>query len=144
MKQFKRALVIGALMVVVLSVGLVACSPAVAYVAPDGGLDPDQVGDVPGLVDVLKLMAEGVGVGAVIAFLFERFKWFQGLGSDQRWWVIFGLSLGLPLAAQILLQFVPAEAWMALAPYWHTLAAGFLTWTGTQMAHFVRKRLTAS
>ena len=71
MKQFKRALVIGALMVVALSVGLVACTPAVVQVTAEA----DQVGDVPGLVDVLKLMAEGVGVGAVIAFLFERFKW---------------------------------------------------------------------
>ena len=75
-------------------------------------------------------------------FLFERFKWFQNLSSDAKWWVIFGLSLGLPLLAQVLLQFVPADVWAMLEPYWRALASGFLTWAGSQAAHLANKALS--
>jgi len=96
--------------------------------------------DVPGLVEVLKLLAQGVGVGAVIAFLFEQFEFFQNLASKTKWWVIFGMSVGLPLVAEIALQFVPPDMWVLLEPYWRALAAGFLTWVGSQVAHLWHKR----
>jgi len=97
--------------------------------------------NVPGLIEVIKLLASGVGVGAVLSFLFERFLWFQKLSSDARWWVVFGTSVGLPVLAQVALQFVPADAWAVLEPYWYSLAAGFLAWAGTQLAHkFVNQR----
>lgn len=98
-------------------------------------------GDVPGLVEVLKLLAGGVGVGAVIAFLFERFRFFQDLTGEARWWVIFGCSVGLPVLAQVGLEFVPGGVWAQLEPYWRALAAGFLTWAGSQVAHLVRGAL---
>jgi len=94
---------------------------------------------VPPLPGVFALLAQGVGVGAVLAFLFERFKWFQTLTGETRWWVIFGLSLGLPMIAQLLLQFVPAEAWAIIEPYWRALAAGFLAWAASQGAHMLQK-----
>jgi hypothetical protein len=90
---------------------------------------------VESFVEILTLLAKGVGVGAVIAFLFEKLGWFQELTSQGRFWLIFALSLGLPLAAQLLLQFVPPEAWAAVEPYWQSLALGFLAWAGSQLAH---------
>jgi hypothetical protein len=74
-------------------------------------------------------------VGAVLAFLFERVEWFQKLPSDVRWWVIMGLSLGLPVLSTALLQFVPPNIWAAIEPYWKALATGFLIWAGSQVAH---------
>ncbi len=91
--------------------------------------------DIPGLIDVLVLLANATAVGPVIAFLFERLPWFQNISSKARFWVIFGISLGLPLAAQLLLQFVPPEVWAVLEPYWRALAAGFVLWSASQVAH---------
>ena len=91
--------------------------------------------NIPGLTDVLALIVRGIGAGAVLAFLFEHFDWFQRLVPKARWWLIFGASLGLPLIATLLLQFVPASVWLLLEPYWRALAAGFLTWAGSQVAH---------
>ncbi len=93
--------------------------------------------DIPGLVEVLKMLTAGVGVGAVISFLFEKITFFQNLSSQAKWWVVFGLSLGLPLAAQVALQFVPPDVWAMLEPYWQALAAGFLVWVGSQVVHKV-------
>ena len=91
--------------------------------------------DVPGLVEVLKLLAGGIGVGAVLAFLFENLKFFKKLESNTKWWVVFVTSLGLPVGAQVALQFVPPEGGAMLEPYWYSLAAGFLAWAGSQVAH---------
>ena len=87
------------------------------------------------LVDVLSLMAQGAGVGAVLSFLFERVGWFQQLKPEARWWVIFALSLGLPVAAQMAVQLAPPSIWTILEPYWQALAAGFLIWAGSQGTH---------
>jgi hypothetical protein len=96
--------------------------------------------EVPGLFEVVELLAAGV-VGGVIAFLFERFKWFQNLTGEARFWVIFGFSVGLPLAAQFALQFVPADVWVILEPYWRSIALGFIGFVGTQIAHkYVNKK----
>jgi len=95
---------------------------------------------VPSLIEVVKMLASGVGVGAVLAFLFERFDFFQRLSSDARWWLIFGVSLGLPLVAEVGLQFVPVEVWGVLQPYWQALALGFVSWAGSQVAHRLVKR----
>lgn len=92
---------------------------------------------VPGLVEVVTMLASGVGVGAVLAFLFEHFSFFQQLSAEAKWWLVFGASLGLPLVAVAALQFVPVEAWAMLQPYWQAVAAGFVTWAGSQVVHRV-------
>jgi len=91
--------------------------------------------DIPNLVDVLGMLATAVAVGPVISFLFERFAFFQALSSQERFWLIFVVSLGLPMLAQVLLQSVPSTTWAVLEPYWHSLAYGFLFWSSSQVAH---------
>jgi hypothetical protein len=44
------------------------------------------------LVEVLELLPTGVGVEAVIAFLFEQFEWFKKLAPKARRWVVLGIS----------------------------------------------------
>ena len=127
------------LLISLLILGLMtSCSP----IAPDAStaFGASAQGDILGLIDALKLLAQGVGVGAVISFLFERFKWFHSLTSNQRWWMIFGLSLGLPMLATLALQVIPLETWAMLEPYWRALAAGFVGWAGSQVAHRVVRR----
>ena len=97
--------------------------------------------EIPTFVDVLASLANGLGVGAVLAFLFEHFAFFQQMSSQTKWWIVFGCSLGLPVLAQIALQMAPPEVWFTLEPYWHALAAGFLAWAGSQVAHkLINKR----
>jgi MFS family permease len=105
--------------------------------------EPPAAGEVPSLRTVFALVAAG-SVGGIISFVFERFKWFQKLTGDARWWTIFGFSVGLPLLAQVALQYVPVEAWEFLEPYWVAVALGFLAFISSQGAHLVEKRLQAS
>lgn len=93
------------------------------------------MGEVPTFLEVIALLAQGVGTGAVIAFLFEKFGWFEKLSANAKYWLIFGLSVGLPVAAQAALQFIPPDIWAVLEPWWRALALGFLSWAGSQVAH---------
>ena len=90
---------------------------------------------IPTIVEVLSLLAQGVGAGVVLAFLAEKSTWFQKLESERKGWLVFGVSVGLPLVAQLLLGFVPPGVWEAIQPYWQALAAGFIAWAGSQAAY---------
>jgi hypothetical protein len=90
---------------------------------------------IPTLTEVLARIAAGLMAGVILAFLFERFAWFQKLSPDAKWWVVFGVQIGLPVVATALLQFVPASVWAALEPYWQAIALGFVAWIGSQVAH---------
>lgn len=91
--------------------------------------------DVPGIQEVLGLLASGVGAGFVLSFLAEKVGWFQALSSQKKNVLVLALSIGLPVLAQVLLQFVPAQVWAAIEPYWRALAAGFVGWAGSQAAY---------
>jgi hypothetical protein len=105
-------------------VGLVLAAPSA-----------QDVPQAPSLVELLTRLAGGGCVGVIVAFLFEKIEWFQKLPPDVKWWAILGMSVGLPVLATALLQFVPADVWAQLAPYWKSLATGFLIWAGSQVAH---------
>jgi len=104
--------------------------------------DPPAPGSVPSLMDVINGLAQAVGLGTILSFLFERFAWFQNLRGEQRWWVICGLSVGLPVLAQVAIQFVPAEVWALIEPYWQSLASGFLAFFASQVAHMLQQMLS--
>jgi hypothetical protein len=107
---------------------------ALLIVMPVLAADGDSQAVAP-LPELLGQMARGVATGAVIAFLFERFTFFQKLGADTKWWFVFLSSLILPLLAQLALQFVPAEVWGVVEPYWQAIGYGFVTWAGSQYVH---------
>ena len=87
------------------------------------------------LRDTIALLAQGVGVGFVLSFLFEKIPQFQNLSGSAKAWIVFFVSVLLPVLATAALQFVPAETWVLLEPYWRALSLGFLTWGGTQAAY---------
>ena len=98
------------------------------------------MGTIPTLTEVVARIAAGAVAGVILAFLFERFAWFQRLSSDARWWLVFGVQIGLPVVATAALQFVPAGVWAVLEPYWKAIALGFVAWVGSQVAHNWDKR----
>lgn len=89
------------------------------------------------LVQVLTLLAQGVGVGATLSFLFEHIKWFQAQTPELKWWIVLGLSLLLPVLAQVAVSFIPDTFWEAIEPFWQALVAGFLIWAGSQGTHIL-------
>ena len=95
--------------------------------------------DIPSLVEAVGMLASGAAVGAVISFLAERLGLFQNLSPKAKQAVMFVLSLGLPLGAMLLLQYIPADTWATLEPYWQAVATGFLIWLGSQVTHAIRK-----
>ena len=132
-KAVQIALVIAAVLVsLLLGFGIAYAAPVQPQEAPP---------NVPGLVEVITLLAQGLGTGLVLAFLFERFSWFQNMSPNTKWWVVFVCSLVLPVLAQIALDFVPPEVWARLEPYWRALAGGFVAWAGSQAAHLGHKAL---
>ena len=128
---------------VILVVAALAFGVGSVAVALAQGAEPPVVPpQVPALPDVLAMLASGIGVGAVIAFLFEKIKWFQGMSPNKRWWTVFVLSLGLPVLARVALQFVPPDVWAMIEPYWSAIATGFLIWAGSQAFHlYYSKRI---
>ncbi len=117
-----------------LLVSVVAAAPAAQAAEPPA---PPQLST---LVGFLQMLAGGSIVGAAIAFLFERFQWFQNLTGNARFWTILVLSVGLPVVAQVLLQLVPADVWVKLEPYWHALLIGLTGWVGSQLAHRLQRQ----
>jgi len=135
-------------LLVVLLVSLVLAGSAMAQqpqpfdspIPPPGGEEP-PLPDVPSLIQVVEMLATGLGGGVILSFLFEHFKWFENLPSGAKFWLVFGVTVGLPLLARVLLQVIPADVWVVLEPYWRALALGFLAWLGSQVAYLGQKAL---
>ena len=96
--------------------------------------------ELPTLLEFLRGLAAGGWVPVIIAFLLEHFSWFQSMKPETKKWFVLGLFVIIPLVAMALVQFVPAEVWTLLEPYWNALALGFLGWLGSQVAHAWDKR----
>ena len=90
---------------------------------------------IPNIFEVLSLLVSGVASGFVLSFLAEKTTLFQKLSSQAKTWVVLGISIGLPVIGQVLIQFVPPSFWEAVQPYWQALATGFVVWMGSQYAY---------
>ncbi len=124
MRRFR----VGLILVVVFVLSLLA----MPVLAQEGG-DPPVSAQPQDLVLVLTNLTRALGIGFVVTFLFKSPGWFLKLPSQARWWIIFGLCLGLPVVAQLLLDFVPPQVWEVLNPYWKALSWGFITWGASQI-----------
>jgi hypothetical protein len=87
---------------------------------------------IPSLVEFLKLLTTTLGIGAVVSFVLANLAKFQNISSAAKFWIVFAISMGLPLLAALILNNVTAETLAALEPYWNALAAGFAVFIGSQ------------
>jgi hypothetical protein len=137
-------MVSAAVVVFVLAMVAGATLAASEQIAAYAGIPAEETPptEVPALVSVLEMLAGGIGTGAVLAFLFEKAAWFQKFSGETKSLVVLGVSIGLPLLATASLQFVPANVWTVIEPYWQALAGGFLAWAGSQVVFkaFIKKR----
>ena len=90
---------------------------------------------IPNIFDVLSLLVSGVASGYILSFLAEKTNLFQKLSSQAKSWLIFAVSILLPVLGQVLIQFVPVTFWEVVQPYWQALATGFVVWLGSQYAY---------
>ena len=95
---------------------------------------------VPTLVAFLRNVAAGAWGPVLVSFLLEHIPAFQKLTGEAKKWAVMAIFVVLPVGAQALLQYVPAEVWAQLEPFWNALALGFVSWGGSQIAHWWDKR----
>lgn len=69
----------------------------------------------------------GVGVVAVISWLFEAWQWYQNLQGRTKQVVFFLACVIVAIAAQLVIVFVPAAVLAVLAPYF-TIVAGLFAY----------------
>lgn len=140
--KVRIGLLIVALLMLVLVLPAMAQQPQPfdSPIPPPGGGEP-PLPNVPSLIQVVEMLATGLGGGVILSFLFEHFKWFENLPSGAKFWLVFGVTVGLPLVARMLIQIIPADTWAVLEPYWRALALGFLAWLGSQVAYLGQKAL---
>lgn len=124
------------LWLMVIGGGLAGLLGVAGPVLAQGGGVPAGGAAIPDLATVLRLLAEGGAVGVILSWLLENVPAFQRLSADQKRWGTLGLSLLLPLLAEVLLQYVQAATWAALTPFWLALARGFVSWAGTQLNYY--------
>ena len=95
---------------------------------------------IPTLIDALRLAGTTVGAGMVISFLLSKVTWFTLLTGEKRFWTVFALAQGIPLAATLIVQLVPASVLVSLEPYWQSLSAGFIVFIGSQAQYFLSQK----
>lgn len=95
---------------------------------------------IPTLVDFLKLLTTTVGIGMVVSFVLAQLNKFQNVSAMAKFWIVFVVSMGLPLLAALILNNVTADTLKSLEPYWNAIASGFAVFIGSQVFYtFVLK-----
>lgn len=90
--------------------------------------------------DFLVWILNSGGAVIVMSWLCERWVWFQAKASDTKQMIFFILSAVLALSAYVILNYVPAAALSAVAPFWSILQGLFVTIFLGQMFHKASKR----
>jgi len=125
--------------VVLIVVALLLSVPAV-LAQGEGG----DVTEVPDLQDMLLLLSTGGGLGVIISWLLEHMEKFQGLSSTAKMAVVLLVSMVVPVAANLALQYVPQSAFEFIEPLWKSAGAGFLVFLATQGYYFAKKAASAT
>lgn len=100
---------------------------------------------IPTLVEFLKLLTTTIGIGMVVSFVMAQLQKFQNINGAAKFWIVFIVSMVLPLLAALVLNNVTAETLASLEPYWNALAAGFAVFIGSQVFYtFVLKNKPAA
>jgi hypothetical protein len=122
---------------VILTTVLLLALPGTALAQEPGPAEATDAADtiVPSLPETLESLLSVAVVGGVIAYAFERFQWFQNIGGGARAWIVAGLSFGIPMVATLLLEYIPANVWTVLEPFWRAIYIGGAGWLASQVAH---------
>jgi hypothetical protein len=114
---------------------------AIALVVALTSLEAGEAGEPGGLRETLTLLsAGGAIIGAVVSQVLEDFEWFNRLQSATKELVVKAFTLGLPIVAGALLQFVPAEVPAPFNNLWMLGVLAVLMFLGSQVYHVAVNR----
>ena len=91
--------------------------------------------DTNSIISILGFLASGGAAGIVIQFLAQRSAWFQNLAARAKFFLVFGISVLVPVIAQLIIDFVPASTLATLQHYWPGVVTGLLFFIGSQVTH---------
>lgn len=93
--------------------------------------------DWTNLVDVLTLIKMGL-LGPTVSILLGKLAWYNALKSKAaKVALVVGLVIGLPVLAQALLEFVPADVWAVIQPWYFTIVNALLIAFPTSQAWYL-------
>lgn len=83
----------------------------------------------------------GFGATLVASYFAERSVRFQALSEEAKraWKTV--LASTTAIASFLIIQYVPAEFWLVLAPYWKLVFGVIVANYGTDWFHFFDKKL---
>jgi hypothetical protein len=67
----------------------------------------------------------GGGATIMASWVLERIAWYQGLASDLKRWIFFGVASVFGFAAYFIGAFVPVEVLNQIAPFFLILSSAF-------------------
>jgi hypothetical protein len=115
----------------------------VTALADDGTTIPPIV-DLYSFIDLAKFILAG-GVGVAVSLVVEWWPKFNKMKPKSKFWAIFGLFVGFPLVAQLLIHIAggfPTEAITALNAYVAALIYGVTGWVASQWSHKLDLKLS--
>ena len=137
MKKSNFALLCCLLLVLLLALPVGAQSPIVTPTptppgapVPPSPIDPGAIPELPAL---LRLLAGPQGwalLGVVISMLLTKWGWYKAQSSGLKQAIFVGLTAGASTIAYVLVSYMPADVWLATAPFWGIVAGVVMTWLG--------------
>jgi uncharacterized membrane-anchored protein len=95
----------------------------------------------PTIVDFLVWLSGGIGATLVASYIAERWQWFQEQTPNVKTFLKTVVASVIAVAAFVTYTYVPAEVWIALAPYWQLILGVVATNYGVEIFHWFDKRL---
>lgn len=87
------------------------------------------------LTDFIIWLGTAAGSSAVLAFLFERWPYFQAQPAARKPWIVYFSTVALALASYAVIVYVPADIIAALQPWFAVIAGVTVPFVASQLAH---------
>lgn len=103
---------------------------------------PMEDPDVPSLTAALTMLATGLGAfsaGGVVSYLLNKWPWYCRQARELKHSLVVGLAVLLSILARLALEFVPAQVWVVIEPYWQIAAGAVMLYFGSQVTYTWQK-----
>ena len=131
MKKSNFALLCCLLLVLLLALPAGAQSPIVTPTpTPPSPIDPGAIPELPALLRLLAGPQGWVILGVVISMLLTKWSWYKAQSSSLKEVIFVGLTAGASTIAYVLVNYIPADVWLATAPFWGIVVGVMMTWLG--------------
>ena len=91
------------------------------------------------LPEFLLYLMQTIGVqaafGFLMSFVFDEWEWFTNLPSRTKRYFVLVIHLAIPVTASMIAMALKYQPWSFEESVWPALAAGFLAFTTSQIAH---------